>query len=172
MDQALTLSAQATEAQRSGRVDEAVCLQRASLDIKSRSCGENSVQAALSFNELGVLRLHDLEAAEHALTKALRVRDDVALEAWGSVHGNCRNLRRQLHLHRSNCVFELGDGEMYTVQVQAAFGCARFDAAVSREYFVQLQEAQGHFLQARTLRKRGVQKQEMACGNNQVDLYP
>lgn len=50
------------------------------------------------------------------------------------------------------------------------FAGIRFDAAVSREYFAQLKEAQGHFLEARNVRKRGAstRKEEMACGNNKV----
>ena len=44
----------------------------------------------------------------------------------------------------------------------------RFDAAVSREYYAQLKEAQGHFIGARKFRKRGQDRGEMACGNNKV----
>lgn len=42
----------------------------------------------------------------------------------------------------------------------------RLDAAVSREYYAQLKEAQGHFIGARKFRKGGQDRGEMACGNN------
>ncbi|KAL0056087.1 hypothetical protein WJX82_007611 [Trebouxia sp. C0006] len=44
----------------------------------------------------------------------------------------------------------------------------RLDAAVSREYYAQLKEAQGHFIGARKFRKGGQDRGEMACGNNNV----
>ena len=77
LQQALHFSAQATEADRAANVEQAIqCLNR-SLEIKIQLFGERSIQAALSFNELGesYLRSNDLEAAQRALKKALKVRD-------------------------------------------------------------------------------------------------
>ncbi|KAL3140190.1 hypothetical protein ABBQ38_004466 [Trebouxia sp. C0009 RCD-2024] len=109
LDQALQYSAQASQAERDGRAEDAIRLHKSGLDIKIRLCGEASVQAALSYNSLGELYMqtHNWDAAEHALTKALRVRDDTTFGGMGKG--------------------------------------PRFDAAVSREYFAQLKEAQGSF---------------------------
>lgn len=52
--------------------------------------------------------------------------------------------------------------------MQSLSALYRFDAAVSREYYAQLKEAQGHFIGARKFRKRGQDRGEMACGNNNV----
>ena len=46
----------------------------------------------------------------------------------------------------------------------------RFDAAVTRENVGQLREAQGQFVEAREVRRRGVKKGHMACGWYKVQL--
>ena len=78
LNQALQYSAQASQADREGRTEDAIRRHKSGLDIKIRLCGEASVQAALSYNALGELYMqtHNWDAADHALTKALRVRDD------------------------------------------------------------------------------------------------
>ena len=48
------------------------------------------------------------------------------------------------------------------------FTDARFGAAVSCEYFAQVKEAQGRLVDAKAVRKRGVENKQMACGNNEV----
>lgn len=130
LKQALDLSAQASQADRSGNIEQAIQLHNRCVELKIQLFGERSIQAALSFNELGecYLRSNDLEAAQIALKKALKVRD-----------------------YRSAGGLEIGP---------------RFDAAVSRDYYAQLKEAQGHFIGARKFRKRGQDRGEMACGNN------
>lgn len=68
-----------------GRTEDAISLQKSAVAIKIRVCGEASVQAALSYNELGgfYLQTHNLDAAEQALKKALRVRDDAEFGGMG-----------------------------------------------------------------------------------------
>jgi len=75
--QALDLSAQASQAYRSGNIRQAIQLQNRCVELKIQLFGKRSVQAALSFNELGgfYLRSNNLEAAQKALKKALKVRD-------------------------------------------------------------------------------------------------
>ena len=73
------------QADREGRTEDAISLQKSAVAIKIRVCGEASVQAALSYNELGgfYLQTHNLDAAEQALKKALRVRDDAEFGGMG-----------------------------------------------------------------------------------------
>ncbi len=75
--QASNLSAQASQADRSGNIEQAIELQNRCVELKIQLFGERSVPAAISFNELGdfYLRSNDLEAAQRALKKALKVRD-------------------------------------------------------------------------------------------------
>lgn len=75
--QALDLSAQASQADQSGNIGQAIQLQNRCVELKIQLFGERSVQAALSFNELGgfYLRSNGLQAAQRALQKALKVRD-------------------------------------------------------------------------------------------------
>lgn len=77
LQQASDFSKQATQADRAGNLEQAIQLQNRSLEIKIQLFGERSIQAGLSFNELGefYLRSNNLEAAQRALKKALKVRD-------------------------------------------------------------------------------------------------
>ena len=79
-NQALNLSAQASQAEAAGNMQLAIRLHSECLTIKVELFGRRSVQAALSFNELGdwYLKNGNLDAAQQALTKALKVRDDKA----------------------------------------------------------------------------------------------
>ena len=77
LQQAVQFSKQATQADRAGDLEQAIQLQNRSLEIKIQLFGDRSIQAALSFNELGelYLRSNNLEAAQRVLKKALKVRD-------------------------------------------------------------------------------------------------
>lgn len=67
---------------RQGQFDRAAALHREALELKLRAFGEESVQAAMSFNALGYTYLKmgpsKLDLAEENLRKALRVRNDRA----------------------------------------------------------------------------------------------
>lgn len=78
IQQALVLSQQASHADARGDVNRAIELHTQAAASKVQALGEESVQAALSFNELGecYLKTGNLIEAERALLKALRVRDD------------------------------------------------------------------------------------------------
>lgn len=70
-----------------GQLDRALALHQEALELKIRGFGEESVQAAISFNALGVTYLKmggdKLDAAEKAFSKALNVRDDTAFGGLG-----------------------------------------------------------------------------------------
>lgn len=65
----------ASEARRYG---EAISLHKEALELKLRAFGEESVQAAMSFNGLGevYLKVSKLNEAEEVFAKALKVRDN------------------------------------------------------------------------------------------------
>lgn len=77
---AVQLNNEGNLARKRGELDRALALHREALALKIRGFGEESVQAANSFNTLGetCLRKGMLDDAEGALRKALRVRDDKA----------------------------------------------------------------------------------------------
>lgn len=70
----------ANVAKSAGRYDEAIRLHSEALEAKIRLHGERSIQAALSFNNLGesLLAAGRLDGAADAFAKALAVRDDTA----------------------------------------------------------------------------------------------
>lgn len=70
----------ANVARLAGRYDEAIRLHSEALQAKIRFHGERSIQAAISFNGLGVAYLEagKLDEAAAALASALAVRDDTA----------------------------------------------------------------------------------------------
>ena len=164
---------QASQAESAGNTLEAIQLHLRALQAKVQVHGERSVQAAISFNELGdcYLQLSNLEAAEDALNKALLVRDD---RAFGGLAIGDRCAKAVLHLNcgRSwtrlkNLTQMAAHSHIQHSKIVCCSAC-RFDAAVSREYFAQLREAQGRFVEARDSRRRGQGKGQMACGNNKV----
>lgn len=85
LDQAVLYTTKAQQAEHQGRLHDAVCQYKLALDIKIRVGGEASVQAAMTYNELGECypRQQNLDAAEQALMKTLKVRDDVAFGGTG-----------------------------------------------------------------------------------------
>ena len=115
------------------------------------------MQAALSYNKIGdfYLQTHNLNAAEQALTKALRVGDDAELEAWDKTHGtdwtSSLPLLQALYLRCISLALPL-------IDVFSNFCGCQADAAVSHKYLVQLKEAQGYFMEAKKVRKRGARK--------------
>ena len=78
IEQAGVLSNQALQAEAAGNVAQAIQLHNQAAALKVQVCGEESVQAAVSFNGSGecYLKAGDLQRADEHLLKALRVRDD------------------------------------------------------------------------------------------------
>ena len=78
MSQALSLSSQASQAEARGDIPRSIELNNHAAALKVQVFGEESVEAALSFNEGGesYLKTGKLIEAERALLKALKVRDD------------------------------------------------------------------------------------------------
>lgn len=76
--EAVDKSNAANDAKRASRYDEAIRLHTEALEARIRLHGERSIQAAISFNDLGetFLAAGRLNEAADALTKALVVRDD------------------------------------------------------------------------------------------------
>ena len=74
---AVGYSNQAVSLSKSGQFDRAAELHQKALDLKIKAFGEESVQAAISYNGLGecLLKAGKLDQAEAALRKALKVRD-------------------------------------------------------------------------------------------------
>lgn len=77
--EAVDKSNAANDAKRAGRYDEAIRLHTEVLEARVRLHGEQSIQAAISFNNLGetFLVTGRLDEAADALAKALVVRDDL-----------------------------------------------------------------------------------------------
>ncbi|KAI3392471.1 hypothetical protein diail_5663 [Diaporthe ilicicola] len=73
-------------AKNAGRYDEAIRLHTEALQLKIRLYGEQSIDAAFSFNMLGdaCLAAGKVDEAADALEKALKVRDDVAFGGKGA----------------------------------------------------------------------------------------
>jgi tetratricopeptide (TPR) repeat protein len=67
-------------ARKAGRYGEAISLHKEALELKLRAFGEESVQAAISYNALGEVYLQagELSEAEKVFAKALKARDNVA----------------------------------------------------------------------------------------------
>ena len=78
IEQAKVLSNQALQADAAGNVAQSIQLHNQAAALKVQVCGEESVQAAVSFNGIGecYLKAGDLQRAEEHLLKALTVRDD------------------------------------------------------------------------------------------------
>ena len=78
LEEARQLSNQAGQADAAGSVAHAIELHNRALALKVQCFGEQSIQAGLSFNEVGecYLKTGDLQKAEENLLKALKVRDN------------------------------------------------------------------------------------------------
>lgn len=74
---AVGLNNLANAAKEAGRLDEAIRLHMQAVAIKAKAYGDDSIQAAISFNALGgcLLLAGKLDEAEEALEQALKVRD-------------------------------------------------------------------------------------------------
>ena len=81
---AITLSNAAASAAEAGQHIRAIALHKKALAIKLRVYGEESVQAAVSFNSMGesYIKAGRLDDAEEVLQKALYVRDS---KVWGGL---------------------------------------------------------------------------------------
>lgn len=138
-------------ARRHGQLDRALALHLGALDLKIRGFGEESVQAALSFNTLGETYIElaaaaashgadgdadkrsYTDAAEHALRKALHANDDRALGG-----------------------LEMGP---------------RGDAAVARDNLARALELKGAMGEARAMRLRGLKAGRVLCGSDKVRRF-
>lgn len=81
LDRAVLYASKAQQPEHEGRFDDAFCQYKLALGIKGGLCGKASVQA-MTYNKSG-LRIQSLDAAGWALTKALKVKDDVAFGGMG-----------------------------------------------------------------------------------------
>ena len=100
LNQALSFSKRPAMADQAGNLAEAVAYHQRALEPKIRLFTEESTQAALTFNEVGecYLKLNDLPAAEEALTKALRARDN---RSHGGLEHGPRSVLASAHAAKS-----------------------------------------------------------------------
>lgn len=146
---------------------------------------ESAVQNSISSN-LGAIDLsnqagqasrngdHVTSAALHRQALALKLQSfsETSVQAAISFNGLGEELVALKDYEGADVAFS----KALRVRDDRAFGGLgegpRFDAAVTRENFAQLREAQGRFDDAKELRMRGKSKGHIACGNYKVCLTP